>query len=660
MTQKSGPYIFDEFFSSGKEESVSPFLSPQSQKWAKNLTLKTSLLSAFLLLTSFISSFFFYDFSNLLLLGVFFLVGTPALIDTIEDLKNIEINIDVLMTLAAFLSVIIGSQLEGALLLVLFALSGAMEDAVTQKTKIAINELKEISPSRATILDRGKRIEKNVEEVPVKSIILVKAGEIVPLDGKILEGSTHVNMVHLTGESIPVAKKVGDEIQAGSQNQDGSVTIVVTKASSESTLARIIKLIQGASAAKPKVEKILDQFGKYYASSIIALAAIFAIGLPFVFSLPFLGLEGSLYRSLAFLIAASPCALIIATPTAYLSAISSCARRGILLKGGVVLDALAKTKILAFDKTGTLTQGKLSFTHLDTYSLGGVLFSEDEAIQIAASLEAKVLHPIAEAMESIAHEKNLPYLPTDHFKLLPGLGLQGDVEIRGKFYKTYLGSLELMFEILGKSIVEKWPNIQENVVKQEHLLAFLLVEQTIYLFHFNDMLRPKMARIIHNLKSKLQLKVIMLTGDHYYSAAKIAKEAGIAEFYADLKPDDKLQKIAQFSEKEHLTMIGDGINDAPSLMRAHVGISMGRIGSSTAIEASDVVLLRDELSLLEWLLIKAKKTKNLLVQNISLALIVILFATTPALLGWVPLWLAVILHEGGTVLVGLNSLRLLK
>ncbi|GAB4192046.1 MAG: cation-translocating P-type ATPase [Simkaniaceae bacterium] len=661
MRNTAGPYIFDEFFSSGKEESISPFLTPKSRKWAKNLALKTSIASALLLLFAFVSSFYISELSNILLLSVYFLVGTPALIETLEDIKNVEINIDVLMTLAAFLAILIGSQMEGALLLVLFALSGAMEEAVTQKTKGAIHDLKEISPSRANVLENGRAVQKSIHEVAVGSEVLIKAGEVIPLDGKVLEGASYVNMVHLTGESIPVAKKPGDEVQAGSQNQDGTLTIQVTKTSRDSTLARIIQLIQGAAEAKPKVEKLFDKFGKIYATSIIALAALFAAAFPFLFAMPFLGEEGALYRSLAFLIAASPCALIIATPTAYLSAISSCARKGILLKGGIVLDALAKSRIIAFDKTGTLTVGKLSFTHLDVYSFDNNRLSESDVIRIAATLERSILHPIAEAIENIAHQRGLRALEMKEFKARPGLGLEGIVNLHGEEKKAFIGSLEFMFSILGeKTLLEKWPDIREEATKKGQLLAFLLIDRTIYLFHFNDSLRPNMHEVITRLKNRFRLRIAMLTGDHQYSASKIAREAGIEEFYANLKPDDKLHLVSKFIEEGGLAMVGDGINDAPSLMRANVGISMGRIGSSAAIEASDVVFLRDELSLIEWLMDKAKKTKHILIQNISLALMVIVFATTPALLGLVPLWLAVILHEGGTVVVGLNSLRLLK
>jgi len=662
MKKRPDPYLFDEFFASGKEESISPFLFPSSRKWAHNLTLKNAIFTAIIFSIAFATSFFSLHLSNLFLAMVYFLVGTPAVLDTVEDLRNFEINIDVLMTLAALLSILIGSQMEGALLLVLFALSGSMEKAVSSKTKSAIQNLRDISPSRVTLLENNIPIEKNIHEIQVKNSIVVKAGEIIPLDGKITQGSSYVNLLHLTGESLPTSKTIGDEVYAGSHNLDGMITVEVSKTSHESTLAQIIQLIQGAQAAKPKVEKLLDRFGKYYASTIILLSAAFAGLLPFLLSIPFLSIEGSVYRALAFLIAASPCALIIATPTAYLSAISACARKGILLKGGVILDAICSAKIIAFDKTGTLTQGKLTFSHIDSYSsTSHTPLSQEEIFSIAATLEQGVLHPIAETITLYASQNSLSLLPLEQFKSKPGYGVEGMVTIQDKKVLVLLGSFEHILVQLGeKTIMERWPYLTEEIKNKEHLLSCLLVESNLYLFHFMDHLRPKIQNVISDLKRKFSFRILMLTGDHQKSAERIAKEAGIEEYYFDLKPEDKLHLIARFIQEGSVTMIGDGINDAPSLMRSNVGISMGKIGSSSAIEASDAIFLHDDLSQIPWLFKKAKQTRRILLQNISLAFLVILLATTPSLLGFIPLWLAVILHEGGTVIVGLNSLRLLK
>ncbi len=616
------PYPFDEFFASDLEESISPFLTPDSQQWGKNLALKSAIVAAILLLTAFIISFHYIILSYFFLSIVFFLVGVRALLSTLEDFKNFEINIDVLMTLSAFLSIIIGSPLEGALLLVLFELSGSIEEAVTLKAKGTLQNLYVLAPKTAILIaSDGALYEKSIKEIEVGTRIFVKSGEVVPLDGKVIEGVSSVNLVHLTGESEPVSVKPGELVSAGSSNLEGALTIEITRTSSDSTLARITQLILQAAASKPKVERFFDRFGKKYALLVIVSTFAFIFFLPLLFSLPFLGQEGSIYRSLAFMIAASPCALIIATPTAYLSAISACAKKGILLKGGITLDALSSCKIISFDKTGTLSTGELLCTAMEPFDL--------KALQVAAGLERQVVHPIAKAIIKFAEEKGAPFLPITDVRPIPGYGIHGNCE--GK--EVTIGKIE------GATT--------------------LRIQETSYTFSFSESLRTGAGELIKNLKDA-GLEPLMMTGDSFANAKKIADLLSIDTIHADLRPEQKLALVEKLSENKGLAMVGDGINDAPALARATVGISLGKIASATAQDASDVILLNDELFLLHFLFDKAKKTLRLVKQNITLALIVILFATTPALLGFVPLWLAVILHEGGTVLVGLNSLRLLK
>jgi Zn2+/Cd2+-exporting ATPase len=655
------PYVFDEFFASGKEESISPFLTPDSRQWGKNLSLKTSLISAFCLLCSFLLHFSLPDYSHFFLLIVYFLSGTPALIDAIEDIRNFEINIDVLMTLAALLSILIGSGLEGALLLVLFEFSAAMESAVTHKTKGALAHLHQLSPTKACVLENNTLYEKSVKEIPVGAAILVKAGEIVPLDGTVIAGSSFVNLSHLTGESVPVPKEIGDEVQAGARNLDGTLTIHVLRTSSDSTLSKIILLITQAQEAKPQLQKFIDRFDKKYATTIIVLALVFAFTLPWMISsLPYLGIEGSVYRALTFLIAASPCALVIATPTAYLSAISSCARNGILLKGGIVLDALAHCKSIAFDKTGTLTTGRLHCAGIEPLTPQADAFDLEEAISIAASLERHVKHPIADAIIELAQEKGLSFSLLQDFKSIPGSGIEAVIK-KEKPTKVHLGHAEYIISKLPEDRHQE-SRLQKikNSEKEEYMRTFLLIDEALFVFHFQDEVRKPAKTLIERLHTRLQMDTIMLTGDQAQSAQNVAEQLGISNVFANLRPEDKLNKVAELSKEKGLIMVGDGVNDAPALARASVGISMGKIGSASAVDASDVVFLQDDISQLDWLIRKSHQTLQVVKQNLSLALFVIFFATTPALLGFIPLWLAVVLHEGGTVLVGLNSLRLLK
>jgi len=640
---------FEEFFTSGLDESISPFLTPRSRTWARNLPLRAALLSGLFLLFAYLTSFHSTDLSNLFLLGVFFLSGTPAILHTIEDLKEFEINIDILMTLAAFLSVLIGSQLEGGLLLVLFNFSHAMEDAVSKKAMGALHSLHKLAPTKATVVDESGHIyEKSVKEISVGDHILIRAGEVVPLDGTVAKGNSLVNLVHLTGESVPVSKGPNDVVQAGAMNLDGTLTVSVEKTSAESTLSRIITLIKQAQETKPRLQRFLDRFSKTYATSIITLSFAFALILPWIFHIPYIGLEGSVYRALTFLIAASPCALIIATPTAYLSSISACARSGVLMKGGVTLDALAQCSTIAFDKTGTLTTGDLTCSTLKKAS-GETTLTEKEALAIAAGLEQHVTHPIGIAICNKAKNENVNSIEAQSFTNVPGFGLEGEVSINGTLHKAFIGN---------GAFIQKQKQL--SLPLSSATSTYLLIDDSVFVFEFSDTLRPRMKEIIQELSSTLSIKTVMLTGDHAESAKNVATLTGIDSFHADLRPEQKLELVEKMNEEGHLAMIGDGINDAPALARATVGISLGQIGSATAIDASDIVLLKDTMTTLPWLVRKAKKTSRIIKQNLTLALGVICLATTPALLGLIPLWLAVILHEGGTVVVGLNSLRLLK
>lgn len=652
----TNPYRFDEFFASGQEESISPFLTTRSKHWGKNLALKSAFISSLFLILAFAFSFFNPPLSSFFLLFVFFFSGIPALIDSLNDLKNLEINIEVLMTVAAFVALFIDSGLEGALLLVLFEVSGAMEKTVSNKALSAIHNLNHLAPKSAHLLDdQGNLYEKSVREIKTKELIYVQAGEIVPLDGIIQEGQSSVNLSHLTGESLPNFKQPGDAIPAGARNLDAGLLVKVTRTSNHSTLNRIIRLILEATEAKPRLQCWLDRFGKKYATTIISLTFLFALLFPVFFSLPFSGPDGSIYRALAFLIAASPCALIIAVPTAYLSSISSCAKKGILLKGGITLDALASCKTVAFDKTGTLTTGELICSSIEP--IGESPYSDLEVIGIAAALEKQIIHPIAKAILSLAQEKQAPLRNIHSFQSIPGFGLQGELSDQTP---VAIGLIEYITQNAKTEQVEMLHQAAKNNNQNGEVLSALRIGSSFYLLRFTDSVREQIPELLRHIETTNRLSTVMLTGDHKKNAQYIGSLLGITHIFSNLRPEDKLAKVKELSDQGGLAMIGDGINDAPALARATVGISMGKIGSATAIDASDVVLLNDDLHLLSWLFSKASHTQAIIKQNLAIALGVILLATTPSLLGLVPLWLAVILHEGGTVLVGLNSLRLLK
>ncbi|NGX48968.1 MAG: putative cadmium-transporting ATPase [Candidatus Anoxychlamydiales bacterium] len=651
-------YTFDEFFESGLEESISPFLEKASQKWSKNLPLKTAFFCLFLLIISYVIVYtnLNTNIAYLLLSFIYLFVGVPALLDALEDLKNFEINISILMTLAGFLAILLNSPLEGALLLILFKISDSLEKSISYRTKSAIFNLNKIAPTKAFVVNEDKSFsERSIKDIALNTKILIKAGEIVPLDGKIIEGYSEVNQVHLTGESMPVEKKVNDLVYAGTINIDGSLIIEVTKTSADSTISRIIKLINEATDAKPKIQRWLDKFGKIYSTIVILLSFIFAIILPFIFNITYLGKEGGIYRAIAFLIASSPCALIIGAPLAYLTAISSLAKKGILLKGGFILDAIRKCKNIAFDKTGTLTTGDFVLSSFEQVKFDQKTeeFDREKALAIADSLERKSTHPIAQAIHTAAkdieHDARII-----EFKSDAGFGIQGVCEIEDKKYKVHIGKLEYIEKFLEK---EQKLEIEKKVSKKAKTLSFMLIDSFLFILTFSDEIRENSFGLIETLKKSKNL--IMLTGDNSFNANFVAQKLGIENVFANLKVEDKLKHASELA-KNGLVMIGDGINDAPSLSRATVGISLGKVGSATAIDASDVILLNDDISLINYLLKKASFTSKIAKQNLIFALLIIVLASIPSLLGLIPLWLAVSLHEGSSVLVGLNCLRLIK
>ncbi len=646
--------LFETYFE-GEEEQFSPFLTPSTRKWGIQLHLKGALFAALLLMLSFILSFNpdYKPLSLGLLIAVYFFAGIPSLIETMEDLSNLIINIDVLMTLAAFLSVLIGSPMEGALLLVLFAISGAMEEAVTSKAKSSLRELNKLSPTKAWVLSENRFIQRSVKDIKVGDLILIKAGEVVPLDGIVMKGTSSVNLVHLTGESMPFLKKEGDSVPAGGKNMDGALEIRVTHTSADSTLAKIIQLVTQAQDAKPKLQQWFDNLSKRYATTIIFLAAFVAVSFPFFFNMPYLGNEGSIYRGVAFLIAASPCALIIAIPIAYLSALSVSARNGVLLKGGVTLDALYRVKKIAFDKTGTLTTGDLKWVKAETISKKPL---PKEALAVAYTMEINAVHPVAKAIQKQGEKEQVKRVDVESFKSVPGYGLEGFYE--GS--KVFIGNPEFLKDHLSKEVFDQMTYAVRQEKAKGYLIAVMLFRGEVILFVLEDTLRQGVKNTLSHLQKDLGLKLAMLTGDHKESAEKVAKELHLDEFYAELKPEDKLRLVEEFSKNEALAFVGDGVNDAPALARASVGIGMGKGGSRAAVDAADVVLLQDSIDKLDWLFEKAKATRHVVTQNLTLATLAIFAAAIPALGGWIPLWVAVVMHEGGTVLVGLNGLRLLR
>lgn len=663
---------FHRFFALGLDECVSPFLNLQAKKISKNFQLKISIAAAIAWGVGFLLHLFDYlpPLDQLALFFSFLVVGTPALIDAIEELfQEHRFSIDTLMTIAAFGSLAIGQGFSGALLLVLFALSGAIEDAVTARAKRSLFSLEELQPVKALVEDGELIVEIALPDVKIDSIIRVPHGEVIPLDGEVVGGEGAISLAHLTGESYPQWVQRGSKVPAGARLVEGSLRVKVERLSKDSTITKLIQLITKAHEVKPTLSKKFEAFGTLYSTAIFSIALGIIVLFPLLIGIPFFGDSGSILRGLSFLITSSPCALVLAVPIAYVSALGAAASRGVIVKGSVLFDALHDSQAVAFDKTGTLTYGRLRL----------VTPISDEQLMLLAAVEQGSNHPIALAILQEATKRKLPLLSVKSFRSIPGAGVDGVVLFKqpllgsdtggqktSSMCRVFIGRPSYFLkEGVEMGVPERDPQAAEIArlvemhAKQGLNCALALIDGRPLVLAFQDEIRKESFGLVERLK-KMKKALYILSGDHKEAVASVANQLQIEHFTAEMKPEDKLQEIERLSRHSGLVMVGDGINDAPALARATVGISMGTVGSATARDAADIVLLHDGIEYVDWLINKAYAVRKIAVQNLVLALIVILFSAIPAACGLIPLWLAVILHEGGTVCVGLNGLRLLK
>ncbi len=596
--------------------------------------------------------------SNLLYLAAYILAGQQGLRSAIASLRERVLDVDFLMILAALGAAIIGAPFEGALLLFLFSLSNVLQQRAMDRTRRAIESLLELRPAVALVKREFTSVP--LEEVQVGETVLVRPGEQIPVDGTVSEGSTHVDESSLTGESMPVAKTIGGGIFAGTLNQSGAIEMKVTKRSEDSTVAKLVELVAEAQAEKSGTQRFLEKAEQYYAMGVIALTAL-------VFLIPFLMGEPAskaFYRAMTIMVVASPCALVISTPATVLSAIGGAARRGILIKGGSHLEMAARIDIVALDKTGTLTVGKPSLTHIVTAAGAEAVdkslsASTAELLQDAAALEARSEHPLARAIVKAAADLELDVPEARDFQATTGKGAEAALPsgvrhiVGSERFLAELGAANMddfaaarTYQSEGKTCV--WHGIRQDggvVAKAVLVMA--------------DTLRPEARDLVRSLHRLGVKKIVMLTGDQQLVAESIAREAGIDEIHAGLLPEDKLKVISTLKKSGRVMMVGDGVNDAPALASADLGVAMGAAGTDIAMETADVVLMGDRLENIPLLLAEARRAKRVLTQNLVFASSVIVFLILAALGFALPLPLGVVGHEGSTVLVCLNGLRLL-
>ena len=594
----------------------------------------------------------------------YFFGGYYTVIQSFETLKEKRFDIDFLMLVAAIGAAALGSFAEGGLLLFLFSLGHALEHFAMDKATKSIAALSELTPDIALIKRNGKVEEVSVDSLKLGDIVVVRPNSNIPIDGVVVKGESAVNQAPITGESVPVDKQPATnevsksfehisskhKVFAGTINGSSALEIRVLRLAKDSTLTRLITLVQDAETQQAPAQRFADKFAAIFVPSVLVLVGI----LLFAFTVIDEPFKDSFYRAMAVLVAASPCALAISTPSAVLAGIARAAKGGILLKGGLPLQELAGINAIAFDKTGTLTTGMPKLTEVIPYST----HTKEDVLAVAIAVEGLSDHPLAAAIvrdgKKIIHNTTIPKA-TD-LKSLTAMGVTANVD--GK--TAYIGNRRLMEKISKRKVPLE---LEENLAKLEEdgHTAMLLYFDTDYLgiIAVQDTARPEAKEIISKLRSDLNIKkILMLTGDNQRVANAIAKEIGISEAYGDLLPEHKVEEIIKQKEHYNIAMVGDGVNDAPAMANSNIGISMGAAGSDVALETSDAALLGDSIKQLPFALSLAKQADRIIRQNlfISIGVMAILVPFTIYGLSIGP---AVVIHEGSTLLVVANALRLL-
>ena len=577
--------------------------------------------------------------------------GWDALVDVKASLPKGELDIHFLMVAVALGAASIGAWNEGVLLLFLFSLSGALEAFASDRTRKEIDSLFKDAPKVAWVRDAaGNFTEIPVESVAPGAVIQVKPGAIFPVDAEVLTGQSAVDESTLTGEANPVSKAAGDAVYSGTLNLWGTVEAKVVRRVDESALQKVIHLIHKAQHLKASSQRFTDRFGTGYTLLVLVVTGLMFFVWWLGFGIPAFentaGMRSAFYRAMTLLVVASPCALVLSIPSAILAAIAWGARHGILFRGGVAIEKLVEVDLVCFDKTGTLTTGEMSVERIESFPAG----REREAAELAYSLESQGSHPIGRAIQRYGKEQGLSAQAIEGFRAMSGLGVEG----RDGEALCVLGRRELLLEGPMAARVREVPEppaeFVENWICRGDLVARILLRDTV---------RDESRGILERLRD-LGIRTVMLTGDRRETAEAVGAKLGIEEVQAELKPEDKVALVASYSNKGYkVAMLGDGVNDAPSLAAAYVSVAMGMRGSDAALEQSEVVLMRDRIDNFLAARYLSERASSVIRQNVTIALGTVLLMTLAAVLGWIPLSVGVVAHEGSSAVVCLNSLRLL-
>lgn len=588
--------------------------------------------------------------------------GWYGLKGSIETLRHRSVDIDLLMIVAAVGALSIGAPFEGAMLLFLFSLSNVLQHYAIGRSRRAIKSLMKMRPDTAQVLRDGKEVALPIEEVEIGDVFILRPGDRIPLDGTVQSGDSTVDEASLTGESMPVPKEPGDEVFGGTINETGSLEIEVTRQAHESAISRLIHMVEEAQSEKAPTQRLIDRLEQPYVLGVFALT-IAAIMIPM-----FLGAEftNTFYRAMTIMVAASPCAVVISTPAAVLSAIASGGRQGVLFKGGEHVETAATIDAVAFDKTGTLTEGDTQLTDVIARenAVENTSLDADRLLSLAAAVQARSEHHLAEATVEAAQDRGLDVPDAHEFQAAAGKGVRANVQ--GE--TIHIGNRSYVGTILDDSDIDGLETGLETLeeLEAEGKTSVVVIRETdgemavLGWLAYTDTVRPGAADMIARLRDLGVGHIVMLTGDNERVAQHIATEVGIDEVQAELLPEEKVDGVDDLVARyENVAMVGDGVNDAPALATATLGIAMGGAGTDVALETADIVLMGDDLSKIPYVLGLGRKTRKTLIVNLLIAFGAILLMVGTILLRGLPLPIAVVGHEGSTVLVSLNGLRLL-
>ncbi len=565
----------------------------------------------------------------------------------LHSVKERQLDTDLLMILAAGGAALLGEFTEGGLLLFLFSLGHALEELALDKARDAVGKLGKLTPKTATVIRGGKEIEVSVDEVKIDELVIVRPGVRIPVDGAILMGSSDVDQSPITGESIPIDKSPGDQVFAGSVNGNGALQVKVIKLAKDNTLARVMQLVEESQTQKTKTQQLTEKFTSWFVPTVLIIDLLL-IAVPPAFGVP---IRIAFFRAMTFLVAVSPCALALGPPSAMLCGIGQAARNGLLIKGGIHLETLGKLKAIAFDKTGTLTHGKPEVT--DVVITGKM--AEEELLSLAAACESRSGHPLAAAVVATARNRGIPIPEPEKLDSVSGQGLVATLAGRS----VLVGNIKLMEAqgiVLSDEVSSKLRALEEEGKTSILVAVDNSIESIIAL---SDTPRQNARETLQELRKVGIEEMFLLSGDNIRVANKLAKDLGIDQVQAGLMPDEKVQAMQRLAANRVVAMVGDGVNDAPALAAASVGIAMGGASTDVALETADVALMGDDLSKLPFAISLGRTTRAIVLQNLVISIATILALGITAILGTTTIGWAILFHEGSTLLVVANSLRLL-